>query len=113
MKEIAFDILSFGRVRPYIDQVLIEAYRTVVFNVLVSMVQTYVRVKINCEGHVAFDGQEAECCLRHIDIEAGGWRIEAMRCTDKLELSVMASWSMVDNLPCSSSTTAIFTGLDP
>jgi hypothetical protein len=112
LKEIAFDILSFGRMRPYLDHVSTEAFQTALFKVLVSMVQTYIRVKVDCQNQVAVDGQEEQYCLSHVNVEAHGWRIKARRCIDNLELNLMARWAIVEAFRALRSTTPIFTGRD-
>jgi hypothetical protein len=99
LKEICHDIFAFGRVRTYLDQVSPEAFHTTLFKVLLTMVQTLVRVRVNYQSQVAIDGCEYDCCLSHVDKEAQGWRIKLRRCKDNLESEVCVEWTDVERLP--------------
>jgi len=99
LKEIGYDIFAFGGVRTYLDQVSPEAFHTRLFKVLLTMVQTIVRLRVDYQNQVAIDGREYDCCLSHVDKEAQGWRIKLRRCMDNLELEVLVKWADVEHLP--------------
>jgi hypothetical protein len=113
LKDVPFDIWYFGRAQPCLDQISTQLFQTALFKVLVCMVQTYIRVKIDHQDKVVIDGQEVDCCLSNVAVESNGWRIKARRCVDNLELDVMVRWEAVDRLPCFAFDDSNFDGHKP
>jgi hypothetical protein len=97
LREISHDIFVFGGVRP--NPVSLEAYYTPLFKVLLTMVETLIRVRMNDRRQVVNDGREELCSLGHVDKEAQGWRITWRRCIDGKEFTVTAEWAYVEYLP--------------
>jgi hypothetical protein len=115
LKEIVFGLLIFGqksRQTSYYHPDQGDS-QVALLKVLVAMLHTYVKIRVDRHGRLAIDSQDEAFCLLSANVEETGIRVEARRCIDNKKLEYVISRSTVARFPGFSFDDRHFHGLRP